>query len=250
MNGNKANILGVSLDSSSTDSLLNTIVDLATNGSCSKVPVLIFTPNPEFVVEAQKDEGFKDLLNASDINLVDGFGLVLAGKVLKQDIGERISGADVAKRLLEVLSKSKSFVGIAGARGGILEEAEQQIRKLQAKYPNITFVNLDDSVKYKIQNTNYNVILAAHGMKKQEEWIWKNKNKIKANVFMGMGGSLDFLTGFSQRAPVTIRKIGLEWLWRAVQRPKHFERVWRATVIFGGLVIKEKLRLVFGLNSK
>lgn len=239
MNGNKANILGVNFNGSWLAELLNTIVELATSQDGRRKPVIVFTPNPEFLVEAQKDAGFKTLLNKADINLPDGVGLVLAGKVLNQNIRERVSGADVVRELLEVLSKSKSVVGIAGARGGVQNEAEELVKRLEKKHKNINFINLDS--KFEILNSKFNVVLACHGMKKQEKWIWENKDQIRANVFMGVGGSLDFLTGFSRRAPVFMRQVGLEWLWRGLQRPKHFKRIWKATVVFGWLVIKVNL---------
>ena len=129
MNGNKANILGVAIDSSSAGSLLNTIVGLAgvsviasPDGhrdeaisfgvkkdkkgiASSQTPrndsLVVFTPNPEFIVEAQADPEFKILLNKADINLPDGIGLVWAGKLLGQPVKQRISGADVVEKLLE-----------------------------------------------------------------------------------------------------------------------------------------------------
>jgi len=249
MNGNKAKILGVSLNSSSTSLLLNTVVELAmTQGGRSK-PTIVFTPNPEFLVEAQKDKDFQDLLNRSDINLVDGFGLVLAGGILKRNVGERISGADVVERLLEEGNQKKWTIGVAGARKGDQVESKELFEKLKVTYPNVKFLNLDDS-KFQISNFKFQIVLACHGMKKQEQWIWENKDKIKANVFMGVGGSLDFLTGFSRRAPSIIRRIGLEWLWRGLHKPQHFKRIWKATAVFGWMVLREKLSLVFGLNSK
>lgn len=86
-------------------------------------------------------------------------------------------------------------------------------------------------------------MLACHGMVKQEEWILENKDKISAKLFIGIGGSLDFLTGFSTRAPQIVRKIGLEWLWRGLTKPGHFKRIWTATVVFPWLIFREKFKI-------
>jgi len=242
--------------------VLNAIVELATTQGGRSKPTIVFTPNPEFLVEAQKDKDFQDLLNRSDINLVDGFGLVLAGGILKRDVGERISGADVVERLLEEGNQKKWTIGVVGARKGDPDEIIKLFQELRTKYQNIDFVNLDNldfQKSLKIKNLKFEIVLACHGMKKQEQWIWENakpsfakasEGAVKANVFMGVGGSLDFLTGFSRRAPSTIRRIGLEWLWRGLHKPGHFKRIWKATAVFGWMVLKEKLSLVFGLNSK
>ena len=74
----------------------------------------------------------------------------------------------------------------------------------------------------------------------QEKWLWQNKDNCHGLVFVGVGGSLDFLTGFSQRAPLVCQRAGLEWLWRAFQRPAHFRRVWQAVFVFVPRVLREK----------
>ncbi len=226
--------------------MLNTIVELAMTQGGGNKPTMVFTPNPEFLVEAQKDKDFQDLLNRSDINLVDGFGLILAGKILKRNVGERISGADVVERLLEEGNQKKWTIGVAGARKGDPDEIIKLFQELKTKYQNINFVNLDNLDFQK----SLKIVFACHGMKKQEKWIWENKDRVQANVFMGVGGSLDFLTGFSRRAPPIIRRIGFEWLWRGLHKPRHFKRIWKATALFGWMVLKEKLSLVLGLNSE
>ncbi len=228
--------------------MLSTIVELAMTQGGENKPIIIFTPNPEFLVEAQKDKDFQDLLNRSDINLVDGFGLVLAARILKRDVGERISGADVVRELLEEGNQKKWTIGVAGVRKGNPDEIIKLFQELRTKYQNIDFVNLNDLDFLK--NLKFQIVFACHGMKKQEQWIWENKDKIKTHVFMGVGGSLDFLTGFSRRAPSMIRRIGLEWLWRGLHKPQHFKRIWKATAVFGWMVLKEKLSLVLGLNSE
>lgn len=320
---NKATILGVSINSSSTSSLLRKISETASNGksevrsekldsemgsekllkshvpfqspasniqlrTSNKKPLIVFTPNPEFLVEANGDKDFHDLLNKSDINMPDGIGLVWAGKFLGQSIRERVSGADVVERLLEVGNRKwevgrevgvgsgnekhgKWVVGVAGARRGVQSEAEELIKRLGEKYQNIKFVNLDLDVRsekweagkemgngkslkshislqcpashfqFHTSKSFFNIVFAAHGMKKQENWIWENKDKFNANVMMGVGGSLDFLTGFSKRAPKIIQSIGLEWLWRGLHKPSHFKRIWKATILFGWLVLKQVL---------
>ena len=248
MNGNKAYILGVAIDSTSTSFVLNTIVGLA-SGKATEKGKIIFTPNPEFIVEAQADFEFKELLNKADLSLPDGIGLVWAGRILGQPIKQRVSGADVVKNLLEegnrkqepVESQERWTIGIAGARRGVQSEAGELLGRLRDIYPNIKFINLDDP-KFQIANFKFQIVFACHGMKKQENWIWDNKDKILANVFVGVGGSLDFLTGYTKRAPAVMRRIGLEWLWRGIQKPKHFKRVWKATVVFGWIVIRERLR--------
>lgn len=233
-------ILGIRLISTSTGSVLKEITRFVAEkdkNSLKSKSLIIFTPNPEFLVAANEDQGFKEILNQADINLPDGIGLILAGRVLGRPLKERISGADVVEKLLAIGSEHGWTVGVAGARRGVEEEADLLIQRLQARYPSLKIINLDN------QFTIYppTIILACHGMVRQEKWIMENKDKIPAAVFMGVGGSLDFLTGFVKRAPLLVRKAGLEWFWRGLQKLGHWKRIWRAVVVFGWLVVKDSL---------
>ena len=263
---NTVNILGVHITSTSADVLLREIIAFVakpaspeTNLGRSSLRLVVFTPNPEFLVSAAEDLSFRELLNRADINLPDGVGLIWASRILGTPIKERVSGADVVEKLLEIGNEKCEVrggrldteagsgnwtIGIAGARRENLAESTELIKSLKIKYSDINFVNLDNT-KYKIQNTKYNLVFAAHGMKKQEQWIMENKDKINTKIFMGIGGSLDFITGFSKRAPLLMQQVGLEWLWRGLQRPEHFKRIWRAVFVFGWLVLKERVRKLF-----
>jgi len=243
---NSATILDIPFSGGCQEEVLNKILDFEAD-SKQKKSLIIFTPNPEFLVEAQNNPNFKEILQKGDINLPDGVGLVLAAKILGIQIGQRFSGADLVEKLLSKGNEKKWTVGIVAARRGVVHESRRLVEILQAKYPNIKFVNLDDQ-KFQISNSclpagrvKFQIILACQGMVKQEKWIMENKDRIKARVFVGIGGSLDFLSGFAKRAPRIMRVIGLEWLWRGLQRPKHFKRIWKAVFVFGWLVIKEKL---------
>jgi N-acetylglucosaminyldiphosphoundecaprenol N-acetyl-beta-D-mannosaminyltransferase len=47
-------------------------------------------------------------------------------------------------------------------------------------------------------------------------------------VAMGVGGLFDFYSGRIPRAPVWLRELGFEWVWRLLQEPG---RMWRRYVI-------------------
>lgn len=266
---NTVEILGIPIISASKDQVLKELVFFVAKPASSEKGLgkdsrglIVFTPNPEFLVKAREDFLFRELLKKADINLPDGIGLVWASRILETPIKERISGADVVEKLLEIGNReSEWMVGITGARRGDQKETMELIERLQLKYPKINFINLDDS-QFKISNLyfgeipqcrQFQIVFACHGMGKQEKWIMenkqslilanaRNKKKINAQIFMGIGGSLDFITGFTKRAPVWMQRIGLEWLWRGLQRPEHFKRIWKAVFVFGGLIIREKLR--------
>ncbi|HUW24208.1 MAG TPA: WecB/TagA/CpsF family glycosyltransferase [Patescibacteria group bacterium] len=238
MSRNIAVILKVRINSTELVEVLSEILSFVAKPRPERR--VVFTPNSEFLVAANGDETFRQLLNQSDLNVADGFGLIWLSKFLGQPLPERISGADLVAKLLSIGNKEKWAVGIAGARRGEESEAEELIKRLEIRYPGLTAVNLDKP-KLEIRDLRFEMVLACQGMGKQERWIMKNRGKIKAAVFLGIGGGLDFLTGFTERAPAKMRQLGLEWLWRGLQRPGHWKRVWNAVVVFPFLVLKEKV---------
>jgi len=233
--GNKAKILGVRVDSTSLDKVLKEI----TRRIKRKKKTVIFTPNPEFLVYAAKNPKFKEILNSADISLPDGIGLVWAAKILGYPLKHRVPGADLVEKLLVLANEKHWRIAIAGARRGVAKERRQQREILQKKYPGAEIVILEDVVCKKKQK--WEIIFVCQGMGKQEEWILENLNKISAVVFIGVGGSLDFLTGFAPRAPFFIRKIGFEWLFRLLIQPWRWRRQ-LALVKFVWLVIRQKFK--------
>lgn len=234
---NIATILGVRINSTSTKQVLGFVAQAIEGKQASRV---IFTPNAEFLVAAFKDKEFAQVLNQSDVNVPDGSGLIMLSRLVGQKLPERVSGADLVKALLEIGNQEEWQVGIVGARRGETDEKKELFERLRIKYPKVVFTDLDNP-RLKVESSKFKIVFACQGMVKQEKWILENKDKIKANVFIGVGGSLDFLTGFTKRAPGWIQNAGLEWLWRGLTKPGHWKRVWTAVVVFPWLVLREKI---------
>lgn len=102
-------------------------------------------------------------------------------------------------------------------------------------------VNGDDSTIQQINQSNPEILFVAFGMGKQEKWIYENLAKMpNIKIAMGVGGSFDFISGHIKRAPLFMRRLGLEWLYRLIQEPQRFKRIFNATVKFTYLVLKSK----------
>ena len=215
---NRVKILGVGVDSTSLREVLRGISQLIEEGK----KTVIFTPNPEFLVYARKNPDFREILNSADISLPDGVGLVWAAKILGKPLKGRVAGADLVEELLDLANEKRWRVGIVGARRGVGIQRQQQVEILQQKYPRAKITCLEEKPNWEKQK--WEIVFACQGMEKQEGWIAENLNKIPAIIFMGIGGSLDYLTGFAPRAPFFIRKIGFEWLFRLLAQPWRWRR--------------------------
>lgn len=255
---NTAEILGIRLNSTSASSVLGFLLR-----SCrERKKMLLVTPNPEFLVYAHDQPWFKKILNSADLALPDGVGLVFAARfkhlgspALRDEVvrpgrnsskangGEpalsRIPGSDLVAELLKEANRRGWWVGIIGVRRGVKSERIKLMGRLRDLYPQAKLAALEDTPGW--QKEKWEIIFACQGMGEQEKWLVEHKDKINACIFMGIGGSLDFLGGFAHRAPTIITNLGLEWLWRVFQHPGHLSRVFTATIIFPLLVVKEKL---------
>ena len=218
---------------------LNDLLVLIQEFSSTK-PIHIITLNPEMLVEARKNKKFKNILKNAELVLADGIGIVLAARIIEKEKLCRIPGTDIVRMVLEKLDKEKVFLF-----GSTLDVVEK-ISKTK-KY-NIVGVssgyNIEDrEVVEKVNKSRASILLVGLGSPKQEIWINENLSKLEhVKIAIGVGGAFDFLSGKVKRAPMWLRRIGLEWLWRLILEPKRIKRIFRAVIIFPLLIIKDKLK--------
>jgi len=250
----KINILGVLIDRITSKEVLKKIEEFLN----SDTQHYITTPNPEFVMRAQKDEEFRNILNKSDIAIPDGIGLVFASHFLGNPIPEQVAGSDLVWKIAKLAEYKNCSLYLLGGKEGVAEEAA---RKLKEKYPNLKIKGAEsggevEERKLKTQNEEMvkrinerqpDILLVAFGAPKQEKWIYYNLSKLSSvKVAIGVGGTFDFIAGRIKRAPMFLRKLGMEWLWRLFIEPKRINRILTATVRFGWKVLKWKIKKAKG----
>ena len=223
------NILGIPIDNVNMDKA----VDIVKGFLAEDRVHAIYTPNSEIMMEAQRDQNLKEILCEGDLLIPDGAGVVLASKILGHKLPERVAGFDLVCRIFELPSELKEDISLflLGAKPGVAEEAAANIIN---KYKGVNIVGChhgyfqeDEESKIidQINASGAQILLVALGAPKQEKWIHKNKDKIKARICMGVGGSLDILAGRSTRAPEFYQKHGLEWLYRLYKEPWRYKRM-------------------------
>lgn len=210
-------------------------------------PHQLVTVNPEFVVTAQKDAEFRQIINNAALALPDGIGLLKAARFLKATpLPERVAGSDLIVRLAELSHQKGYRIYFLGAQPGVAEKA---IENLRAKYPNLNVAGAyagspalaeNEAIIQRILPTKPDILLVAYGAPNQDKWIARNRERLQIPVCMGVGGSFDFLAGTATRAPATMQRLGLEWLHRLVSQPWRWRRIWNAVVYFSWLVLQSK----------
>ena len=187
------------------------------------------TPNAEIAYEALYDETLRALINGADLVLPDGAGVVLASKLLKTPLKQKVAGVDFADRLLSILEKTGGGLFLLGSKPGIAELAAQ---KMTGKHPKLRICGMNDGyfkdeapVIEKINAAKPDVLFVCLGAPKQEKWMAQYGAATGAKLLLGLGGSLDVFAGVAQRAPEFYCKHNLEWFYRLIKNPSRIGRM-------------------------
>jgi N-acetylglucosaminyldiphosphoundecaprenol N-acetyl-beta-D-mannosaminyltransferase len=192
----------------------------------------VITLNPEYVVLAARKPEMVKLTHHSSLCVIDGVGLAFA--LRKFGFIQRYPGADLVPDLLRYCEKQGTNVGIVLSANG-LSTPEQVYAHLQRHFPKLQFSAWyeDDKLVENINLKNPVLLLVTFGQPRQDFWILENLTRLSSvKLAIGVGGTIDFLTGVRRRAPRLMRTIGVEWLWRLITQPKRLPRIFRATFGF------------------
>lgn len=226
MNHNIVRILDVPFINTTHRAFIDTLVDRALNNQ----KTFVVTANPEIVMHAQEDKSYKDLLERVDYITADGIGIVKAAQLIGQPLPERVSGYDIMMDLLKEADARNLKVFLLGASETTNEQAADRVRK---DFPGIDLVGNqhgffdwnDPSLAERIKEAQPDFVFVALGFPRQELWIDQHFNQFDKGIFIGVGGSLDVLSGNVQRAPEIWQKMNLEWFYRLVKQPSRWKRM-------------------------
>jgi len=244
------NILGYEVTTENKVDCIKKIQEWLCENSCSYYFVCA---NPHSIQVAQNDENFMSALKSADLVTPDGIGIVLASKILRGDIKDRVTGSDIFWGLSEALnSAKKGRYFFLGSTEGVLTQIKDKISK---EFPGIEIVGTysppfnsefsdDENNKMidAINAANPDVLWVGMTAPKQEKWIYKNKDKLNVKFIGAIGAVFDFYAGTVKRSHPAFQSFGLEWLPRLLQEPK---RLWRRNFISNPMfmfrVLKQRL---------
>ena len=122
-------ILGIKIDNVD----MNGAVERAQSYLSQDELKMIFTPNPEMVINATKNEELKEALNNSDMNIPDGNGIVWASKKIKKPLSERVAGFDFIHKLFDLGKNNDIKFYLLGAKPEIVEKAKVNLESQGVK---------------------------------------------------------------------------------------------------------------------
>ena len=234
----KTDIMGLQFDNITMEEALDAAKALLQGEHAARV----VTPNAEIAYEALHDENMRTLLNSAELMLPDGAGVVLASKILKTPLKQKVAGVDFADGLLGVLETTGQSLYLLGSKPGIGELAAQ---KMMQKHPRLRIAGIADGyfqdeapVIDKINASGADVLFVCLGAPKQEQFMARHQKALHVKLMAGLGGSLDSFAGTVKRAPRWMIRLNLEWLYRLIKEPKRFKRMLRLPKYLWAVVCK------------
>jgi N-acetylglucosaminyldiphosphoundecaprenol N-acetyl-beta-D-mannosaminyltransferase len=209
----------------------------------------VVTPNVDHVLLLQDNDGLRRAYADASLVIADGWPVVFASQLLGKPLPERVPGSDIVPAIFGAVS-GPLRVFLLGAGPGVAERARQRIHdrwhrvQVTGVYsPPLGFENdaaENESILQRIEAASPDLLLIGLGAPKQELWVHKHRERIKAPAALCIGATIDFIAGEKPRAPRWVQRVGFEWFHRMMSEPKRLlPRYARNAVTFPGIVVRE-----------
>ena len=224
--GKRREFLNCEIDDVTFDEALDRIMGYA--GGEHKCRMLV-TPNADHVIKLEKDAEFREVYAHADLITTDGTPLLWIADSFNCPITERVTGADLLPAVCDRAAKEGRSMFFLAASNELLENA---IPRLEQDYPGIKILGgyvppmgfgekkeeVDKAVA-KINEAAPDILVVGVGAPRSEKFIYRNRQRLDVGVALPVGAALAFATGEQKRAPLWMRRLGLEWFYRFLQEP-------------------------------
>lgn len=216
---------------------------------------VVFTPNPEILMQAKAHSAYADVLRCADLRVPDGSGVQLIGRLKGSGLLFRYPGVDIGRMLLDIAYQKRLRVMLLGGRNGSAISAAERLTKPHSDFQiyaagdnaevsesgDVPDPKEEQRIRDAILQIKPAVLLVGLGAPKQEQWIIRHKDAFPSvRIFVGVGGSFDIWSGRLRRAPRLMRLAGLEWFWRLLLEPARLPRILTAVVRFPVVALLDK----------
>jgi len=207
----------------------------------------IVTANSLMVNSMGRDPELREAFHNADLVLADSIGIIWASEFLGYGKLARIPGIELMLKFCGLAASRGYSVYLLGSHEFVLRKAAEN---LKGKFPGLRIVGMrhgyfeqgeDGRILKEIRNLKPDFLFVGIGTPRGEKWIYKNLQELNVPVCMGIGGSLDVISGRLRRAPGWLCQRGFEWTYRLFQEPWRIVRL-PGLLCFVWKVIKQKLR--------
>ncbi|MCA9873192.1 MAG: WecB/TagA/CpsF family glycosyltransferase [Anaerolineales bacterium] len=228
------NILGVNINTMTMNDALAQICHWIQTGQRRYVSVCTVHTVMECYVEPQ----MRAAVNGAGMATPDGMPLVFLGKLRGKTAVERVYGPDLMLSLCQLSVEEGYRHFFYGGAEGVPERLAQRLEQL---YPGLQIaggysppfrpLNSDEesAILNQINESGADIVWVGLGTPKQDLWMARYREQLKAPVLIGVGAAFDFHTGQVRQAPRWMQRLSLEWFFRLLMEPR---RLWRRYLIY------------------
>jgi N-acetylglucosaminyldiphosphoundecaprenol N-acetyl-beta-D-mannosaminyltransferase len=237
----RTEFLGVPIDALTFDETVAQAVDAMRSGRMTQHVAL----NVAKLIKLRHDADLRRDVIESDIVGVDGMGIVWGARALGVHVPERVPGVDLMQRLLAICAREGFRPYLFGARPQVLETA---VRQSLLRWPRIDFAGYRDgydgardesAAVAAIRDSGADCLFIGMPTPYKERFLHRHRFRLGVPFIMGVGGGIDVLAGHVTRAPASVQRAGLEWLYRIYQEPgRMWWRYLSTNVAFAGMLGK------------
>ena len=200
--------------------------------------------NAHCINVAAEHAEYHEILKSCHTVFADGSGIRKAARMFGVELADNVNGTDMFPLLCEHLAARGKTLFLLGAAPGIAAKAGEWAQThtgqpvVAGTHHGFFKEEEVDSILDTINGSGATVLLVAMGVPGQELWIRRFLDRLRIPVAMGVGGLFDFYSGNIPRAPVIMRRLGIEWVWRLLMEPR---RMWRRYII-GNVTFMVRMR--------
>ncbi len=247
----RVNVLGVGISVIDVPTAVNTIDSWIT----SKQRYYVCVTGVHGIMEAQRDESFKRILNMAGLNTPDGMPMVWLGRLHRHSEIDRVYGPDLMLALCAHAARKGYRSFFYGGGEGVAQELATRMRQ---RFPQFRVAGTytppfrqlteaeDREIVERINKSKADILWVGLGTAKQERWMALHAGRIEVPVMIGVGAAFDFHAGRVKQAPQWVQRSGMEWLYRLFKEPA---RLWRRYLINNPLFLFHIFQQLLGLKT-
>ncbi|HRZ28736.1 MAG TPA: WecB/TagA/CpsF family glycosyltransferase [Spirochaetota bacterium] len=234
------NVMGIGIDNLTRNQAVVKVMKMIEEGGTHH----IITLNPYKIQRLKSNGDLKIISSKADMHIASGAGIQWAARMLRTPIAERVSVLSLMMDLVRIAEIKEYSIFLVGGRPEVTEKAFSNIRK---SFPKIRIVGRhggyfseerEKSVIEAMRKSEADIVFVGLGFPREDKWIHSIKNEFKNTVFIGVGGSIDVLSGDIRKAPPFFMERGLDWFYRIITQPWRVGRLLRVGIFFLGAVFK------------
>jgi len=234
------NVLGLAVDNLTRDQSIVKVMNMIDNKIISHVIFL----NPYKIQKIKFNSDLRLIYSKASMYLTNGAGIQWAAKMLGSIIKERIPILSFMMDLIRIAEIKEYTIFLVGGKPETVERAFSNIRKsfskirIVGRHGGYFSAAREEAIIEAIQKSEPDIIFVGLGFPKEDQWIYKLKGELKRGVIIGVGGSIDIISGVIKKAPPFFMTRGLDWFYRIITRPWRIGRLFMLAIFAINVIFK------------